>query len=197
MKSLGFDLVLLGAPASGKDTQALMLKKKFSFRSVESGKHWRKMQRGKGVVAARIKKTSGKGLWTPTDLMRSFLKKEMSKPNYGKDILFIGNPRMPSEARLLNQLMHKIRHDYLVLYITLPVREIIKRSVKRNRDIQDVKYVQSRIRYHKEYVAKTVGYFKKQGKLININGNQSRGRVYSDLTRALNDYSRQKNNRNP
>ena len=38
-KRLGFDLILLGAPAAGKDTQAILLERKFAFKPVESGKY--------------------------------------------------------------------------------------------------------------------------------------------------------------
>ena len=42
MKKLGFDLILLGDPTAGKDTQAAILMKKYELKSVESGKEWRK-----------------------------------------------------------------------------------------------------------------------------------------------------------
>src|SRR5258708_23763593 len=43
MKKLGFDLILLGDPASGKDTQAAILEKKYSLYPVASGVFFRKL----------------------------------------------------------------------------------------------------------------------------------------------------------
>jgi adenylate kinase family enzyme len=51
-KQLGFHLVLLGQIASGKDTQALIILDKYNLKPVESGKHWRKLEKEKSSDVA-------------------------------------------------------------------------------------------------------------------------------------------------
>ena len=48
MKKLGFNIILLGMIASGKETQANILKKRYALKFVETGVHTRKLLKKKG-----------------------------------------------------------------------------------------------------------------------------------------------------
>ena len=61
MKRLGFNIVLLGMIASGKETQANILKNKYPLKFVESGVYTRKLQKEKSKNGAWARRTAGKG----------------------------------------------------------------------------------------------------------------------------------------
>lgn len=187
---LGFDIILLGAPAAGKDTQAEILMRHHKFKAVESGKHWRKMAARKDANGELLRTTFSKGHPAPVWLMKKFLVKELKAVKNGSDLLFIGNPRLKPEALLLVKLLNQKKHDFLAISIDLPVAEIKKRSLKRMRDDQDWKYVDNRIRMYKLQVSKTINYFKSLGKLKTVNGNRSIQKVAKDIEKIINDHKR-------
>ncbi len=189
-KRLGFDIILLGAPAAGKDTQARFLERKFALKSVESGRYLRGLTRLRTKTGESLKNNFAKGLPAPSSLVKEFLKANVSRVSKNYDLLFVGNPRLRPEAEYLSKLLLDSRRDYLVLYINLPVKEIWKRSEKRMRNADDTKYVQTRINWHKSQVARTVRYFQSKNKLKFIDGNKTIKEVNKEILKALNDYER-------
>lgn len=198
MKKLGFNVVLLGMIASGKETQANILKNKYSLRFVESGVYTRKLLKEKSKNGEWARRTAGKGGPLPTVLLQKFLRKQIGDKPKNKDLLFLGTPRLKPEAQLLKKILTERKEDFLVLYITLPDGEIYKRSLKRRvgnmRKIYKVfdtkKVIKVRIKWHKDQVGKTVKYFQNLKKLKKINGNQPILKVTKDILKAIERYKK-------
>ncbi len=192
MKRLGFDLVLLGEPASGKDTQALLLRKNYRFHAVESGKYWRAHLKRNTPLGRLMRKTIGKGHPTPVRLMKKFLQDQLKSVPRDKDILFVGNPRLKPEAQLLNKLLRAKKRDYLVVYIKVPRAEVINRISRRlridGRSDDQKEYLKNRFAFYDHSVTKTIKYFQSIKKIKFVNGNQSITNVFKEIDKILNDY---------
>lgn len=185
-KQLGFNLILLGQIASGKDIQAESLFKTYDLKKIESGKYWRKLAKEKSKEGELLRKTTILGKPAPVILMKKFLIEAIDKRPKNKNLLFIGNPRLKPEAQLLKKLFTQNKENFFVIYITLPDKEIFNRSLKRNRNGDDnKKFILKRIKWHKDQVSKTVEYFDSLGKLKKINGNQPVGKVSQDIQKAI------------
>ncbi len=198
MKKLGFNIVLLGMIASGKDTQANILKKKYALKSIESGIYWRKLLKEKSRYGDWVRRTTGQGKPAPVALMKKFLINEISKKPTNKDLLFLGNPRLKPEAQLLKKLLSEKKQDFLAIYVSLPDKEVYKRSLKRvtgnmkedYKIFDNKKQIAIRIAWHKNQVGKTVKYFDSLGKLVKINGNQSVPKVTKDILKHIENYKK-------
>lgn len=198
MKKLGFNIVLLGQITSGKETQANILKKKYALKFVESGVYFRKLLKDKGPKGVLARKTAGKGNAGSMALMKEFLVSEISKKPKNKDLLFLGNPRLKPEAQLLKKIMAERKEDFFGVYISLPDKEVYKRSLGRStgnmKDIYKVfdtkKLIAKRIDYHKKQVSKSANYLKSLGKLKIINGNQPIPKVTKDILKAIEGYKK-------
>lgn len=182
---LGFHLVLLGQITSGKDTQAKLLQKKYNLIPVESGKHWRKLEKENSKDGKWLRRTTAKGKPAPVALMKKFLIKEFKKRKSSKNLIFVGNPRLKPEAQLLNKLFIKEKENYYVIYLNLSDKEIYSRSSRSDRYDDKKSNVIKRIKWHKDQVGKTVKYFESLGKLKKVNGNQSIEKVYNDIEKAI------------
>jgi len=201
MKKLGFDIVLLGQNASGKETQANILKNKYALKFVETGVHTRKLLKKKGSDGDWTRRTAGKGGALPVVLLKKFLISEIKKRPKNKDFLFLGGPRLKPEAQLLNKILKTRKEDYIAFYITLPDKEVYKRSLKRkkNKKIKALykvfdteKIIKARLSYYEKQVSKTVKYFQSLNKLKLINGNQSIPKVTKDILKEIEKYSKTK-----
>jgi len=199
MKKLGFNIVLLGMITSGKDTQAKILEKKYALKLVESGIYWRKLMKAKSKDGAWLRRTTGRGGPAPVALMKKFLVREISKQPKGKNLLFLGNPRLKPEAQLLKKLFDAKKEDFLAFYITLPDKEVYKRSLERKgskvaqayKVFDNKKNIATRIAWHKDQVGKTVKYFESLEKLKKINGNQPISKVTKDILKEIEAYKKQ------
>ncbi|HTE48755.1 MAG TPA: nucleoside monophosphate kinase [Candidatus Paceibacterota bacterium] len=198
MKKLGFNLVLLGMIASGKETQANILKKKFALKFIESGVYSRKLLKEKSKNGAWARRTTGKGKPLPTILLQKFLIREIKNKPKNKDLLFLGTPRLKPEAQLVKKILERVGQDFMALYMTLPDKVVYKRSIKRSagnmKEIYKIfdtkKLIKTRIKWHKDQVGKTVKYFRNLQKLRIINGNQSVQKVTRDILKAIEEYKK-------
>jgi adenylate kinase len=191
---LGFDIILLGAPASGKDTQAALLERKFALKPVESGVYLRGLIKNKTKLGALLRNNFSKGLPAPIKIVKEFLDANFKHISSNQDLIFVGNPRLKPEAEYLNKLALNNHRNYLVFYINLPEKEIWERSEKRMRNGDDTKYIQTRINWHKKQVSKTIRYFQKLHKLEFIDGNRTIKEVNKEILKAINDYKRSRTN---
>src|SRR3989344_8454545 len=182
-KKLGFDLILLGDSTSGKDTQALLLAKKYKVILARSGEYLRKLKGYKYMH----------GALAPSDVIFPFLKYYLKQAG-NKDLVFVGAARLKPEAEFLAKELHKKSRDFFVLYLKVPKNEIILRSKRRAARLEDInlKLINSRINYYKTQVSKTVKFYQKMGKLKFINGKQPISKVSKDIIKAINDYARSK-----
>ncbi len=184
-EQLGFHIVLLGQITSGKDTQAKLLQKKYSLIPVESGKYWRKIGKENSKDGEWIRRTTRLGKPAPVALMKKFLLENINNKPKGKNLIFVGNPRLKPEAQLLKKLLNDKKENFFVLYLTLPEKLIYFRSSRSDRYDDSHTNMKRRIKWHKEQVSKSVNYFDSLGKLKKINGNQSIEKVYEDIEKAL------------
>ena len=197
MKKLGFNIVLLGMIASGKDTQANALKKKYALKFVETGVYSRKLLKEKSKNGDWARRTVGKGYPLSTVLMQKFLIREINNKPKNKNLLFLGG-RLKPEPQLIKKLLSARKEDFLAFYINLPDKEVYKRSLARSRGnmkavykvLDTEKIIAKRIDYHKKQVSKTVKYFQSLKKLKIINGNQPIPKVTKDILKAIEEYKK-------
>ena len=200
MKKLNFNVVLLGMIASGKDTQAKILMNEYALKPVESGIYWRRLLKEKSADGDWVRRTSGKGLPAPVPLMKKFLVREIDKKPKNKDLLFLGNPRLKPEAQLLKKIMNSRKEDFFAIYVSLPDKEVYKRSMGRKAGNMEADYkvfdekhlIATRIKWHKDQVGKTVKYFETLKRLKKINGNQPVPKVTMDILKAIEGYQKRK-----
>lgn len=198
---LGFNIVLLGQTASGKETQTRILEQRYALKSVETGVFTRKLLKAKTPDGEWARRTAGKGQPLPVPLLKEFLIKEIKNHPKGKDLIFLGGPRLKPEAQLLKKLLAQKGQDFIAFYITLPDKEVYRRSLQRATDkdtkaiykvFDNKKIIAARLKYYREQVTKTVKYFEGLGKLTKINGNQPIAKVTSAILKTIEGYKKTK-----
>lgn len=114
--------VLIGAPGSGKGTQALSLSKKLGVDIVSVSHLLKKSMNGKDQLSLDIQKTMDEGSLVSDDIILKLLNKELAKSCYTKGFILDGFPRTLKQAELM------LGWDLdLVLYLDVDDSVIIKR----------------------------------------------------------------------
>jgi adenylate kinase len=127
-KTVTLDLVLLGAPGSGKGTQADRLADKFGLRHIASGDLFRdnlKKATRLGVIARSY---MNRGELVPDDITEAMVEERLSRPDAAEGFILDGFPRtVPQAAALTEMLRHLHRSLRAVIYIRVPDEAIIER----------------------------------------------------------------------
>ena len=113
------NIILLGAPGSGKGTQALKLSEKLKLYYFQTGK----LSRDLAKKDSRIKKIINSGKLIPEQEMTMYVIEFLSK-NHSKmkDILFEGFPRFISQYEALEAFL-KSKGDDIDVVISLDISE--------------------------------------------------------------------------
>lgn len=164
------NIILLGDPAAGKATHGKFLQKKYRLYNLDMGKELRSLEHNKALRKKyRLDKTLDSGKLTPTALVRKLLHHKIQATPQNQGILFNGTPKMLGEAKLVAKwLKQEKRQNILFIYLSIPLRETIKRMTARKtyfrgkyskRPDDNSKALQNRIAYYKKNITHVVKFF--------------------------------------
>ena len=179
------NIILLGDIAAGKATQVELLFKKYPLYNLDMGKELRRPALKK---IGRYRETAGRGIVSPTSLVRGIFKKRIAAVPKSKGILFNGTPKMIGEAKLVRRLLAESgRTKVIFLYISIPFSEMVKRSSlrwekeKRPDDLQEGMKRRWTGYYKKHIYGKIIPYFSKHYPFKKISGLGSVAEVWKRL----------------
>ncbi len=138
------NIIIIGAPGSGKGMQANLLKNKFNMNYISTGNILRNEIEKKTAVSNDILTCMSKGLLINNKILFYLLKK-----NLKKQTLLDGFPRTLEQAIYLTKIKFKI--DYIVkinIDIKILLKRIKYRVINKNTDnIYNILFNQPKIKY--------------------------------------------------
>ncbi|MDE6194385.1 MAG: adenylate kinase [Muribaculaceae bacterium] len=130
------NLVLFGAPGSGKGTQSEKIIDRYGLHHISTGEVLRK-QIKEGTELGKIADSYiSKGHLIPDDLMIDILRQELKGlPKECKGVIFDGFPRTIPQAEELENLLAEIGSDLTgVVGLEVPEEELVARMLKRGKE---------------------------------------------------------------
>lgn len=190
MNNNQFNIVLLGAPGSGKGTQAPKLMEKFKLHHISTGDMFRKEIASQSPIGIKAKSIIDNGELCPDDVTLDMLNSYLSKLGECKGYILDGVPRTIEQAKMLDGVNYdKPVSISKVVYIKIDEEEIIKRILKRAAELgrtdDTPEVAKNRTEQYFKLTHPLIDYYKKQGKLIEINGMQTIDEVFADICKAL------------
>jgi adenylate kinase len=171
-------LAIIGIQGSGKGTQAKLIAEKFKLKRISIGKQARKEVKRKSKKGKILAKYIDKGMLAPNGIINDLIIKNTPKDNFIID----GFPRDEKQLKIAN----KINIEKVIL-LTLPKKEVYKRIEKRSKKEKRLddnkKSLETRLKLFYKHSPHIVKHFK--GKIIKIDGNQTRKKVFSDIKKVL------------
>ncbi len=186
------NIILFGAPGSGKGTQAKMIIDKHNLVHLSTGDMLRaeiEANTKTGQEAKQLMK--GGGLVTDELALRMIENKLMlNKGTSG--FIFDGFPRTIEQAKGLDALMKRKGMEISVM-LALRVDDkvltdkLLERGKVGNRKDDTPEIIKNRLRIYHATTKQVGDYYKKQGKLIDVNGEDTVGNVFNVISRAINN----------
>jgi adenylate kinase len=171
-------IVLLGAPGSGKGTQAALLEKRLGVPHISTGVLLRQAVEDDTPLGRQASAVMDRGELVPNDVMLVLIEERLGQPDAQKGFLLDGYPRNLSQARSLDKLLERIGQPLdEAIQIDIDTRAVIARIAKRatredrNDDTEEV--VRRRMQVYEEQTAPVADYYAERGLLTRVLGTDS------------------------
>lgn len=170
------NIILFGAPGSGKGTQAKKLAKSFKLKHISTGDLFRFNLKKKTELGRIAQSFMNQGKLVPDEITSFMLSNEVKHNLNSIGFIFDGYPRTKNQANYLDEFLFSL-HSSILITISLNVSDsilverLLQRGITENR-IDDVnpKIIQDRIQEYYKKTAEVANFYKKQNKLIEIEG---------------------------
>lgn len=175
------NIIFLGPPYSGKGTQAKLLSQKLHIPSFSMGELIRDaISRGNEKVKKGYEDYAMKGYYLPVELKFDLIKEKLERSKNG---FIVDNfPSNKADLDMFNRYMLKKGKTIdKVFNIMISEEEMLRRFVSRGRpdDTREI-VLKRRVNQDKERLP-VLKYFKENGILVEINGEQSVEDIFQDI----------------
>jgi len=121
-------LILLGAPGSGKGTQAGQISDMYSIPHISTGDIFRKNIKEGTELGRKAKEYIDKGLLVPDEVTNGIIEDRLADADCGKGFVLDGYPRTTAQAEMLDSVLDKlgVKAD-AALNIKVPDEDVIHR----------------------------------------------------------------------
>lgn len=125
-------IVLLGAPGSGKGTQAKLLAEKFGLPQISTGDLLREAVASGSLLGRQAKAAMDAGQLVSDDIVLAIIQDRISRADARKGFILDGFPRNQPQAEALDQLLVRLGQPVnLALLVAVDVDALIQRLVGR------------------------------------------------------------------
>ena len=205
-------VILLGAPGSGKGTQATLIAERYNIPHVSTGDILRDCIKSGTELGLKIKAIIDGGNLAPDELIVEMVKERISNKDCQNGYLLDGFPRDLVQAKALDDF----DKPDVVLNVSIPLDKIERRltgrrncSVCKNsfhvdvigevmvcpkckgnlyvRDDDNVNSVRERLVVYKNQTQPLIKYYEQAGNLVHIDGDRKIDEVFEEIKKVLDD----------
>ncbi len=205
-------LVIFGPPSAGKGTQAQKLSQKYNIPQVSTGDLLRKAVSEGTPLGKKVKSYLEQGKLGPDNLIVELIKDRVSKPDARNGYLLDGFPRTMGQAKELEKMTDVDLVLNIVVDMELLVeRAVGRRGCPKDGSVYHIKFnppkkdmvcdkcggplvqreddkeetVRKRLQVYQEQTAPLIEYYRKKGKLVDIDGTGGIDAVFAQMVKAI------------
>jgi adenylate kinase len=186
------DLIIMGAPGSGKTTHATRLAERLDAVHVNPGTMFRQLAAGQSPVGDRIRELIAEGRPVPDEVTDKLVGERLAAVPSEQPIVLEGYPRNAAQAVALHRLLGelgRLEPRPVVLHLDVPRHELIRR-LQRRRDLEGRvddtdEVIARRLEIHNAQTAPVVGTVADWADVVRIDANQPVEAVTQDMIAAV------------
>lgn len=183
-------LVLLGAPGSGKGTQAARLREHLQVPHVSTGDLLRAAVKAGTPLGLQAKAVMESGALVSDEIVLGMLEERLTAGDTGNGFILDGYPRNLVQANALDALLKKLSQPVdiavqLDVDAELLVERIAGRAQVEGRADDTPEAVRNRLKIYNEATAPVVDFYRNTGRLACVNGVGSVDEVFQRILETL------------
>ena len=187
------NIVIFGAPGSGKGTQSEKMIEKYGLGHISTGDVLRDQIKRGTELGKTAKGYIDNGQLIPDDLMVSILADVYD--SFGKEhkgVIFDGFPRTIPQAQALKDMLAKRGHKVAAMIeLDVPKDELMKRLIKRGqesgRSDDNEETIKKRLTVYHNQTSPLIEWYEKEGIHHHINGLGELDRIFGDICAVIDD----------
>jgi len=185
------NIVIFGAPGSGKGTQSDKMIEKYGFGHISTGDVLRSEIKKGTQLGKTAQQFIDQGQLIPDDLMVSILASVYD--GFGKDhagVIFDGFPRTIPQAEALKQMLSERGHCIAAMVeLDVPedelMRRLIKRGLESGRSDDNAETIKKRLDVYHSQTQPLIEWYEREGIHYHINGLGELDRIFADICQVI------------
>ena len=180
-------IILVGAPGSGKGTQAATLTNTFGIAHISSGDLFREEQERGTELGLLAKQYMERGELVPNEVTIKMILGRIERPDCAKGYILDGFPRNRDQADALDVALAGAGAAGIdkIVYVKVSDEELLKRIAGRGRADDDEATARRRLNVYQEQTAPMIESYRAAGRLVEVNGEASIEQVGKNLVDVL------------
>jgi len=183
-------IVILGAPGSGKGTQAALLVKERGLTHISSGELLRSAAKAGTELGLKAKSIIDRGELVSDDIMLGLIKERLLLPDVEGGFILDGYPRNIVQASALNELLDNLDLPVdealqIDVDVEMAVMRIARRAAKEGRSDDTEEVARNRMKIYSEQTAPVVDYYARKGVLTRVLGDGTAEEVFQRIKGVL------------
>ena len=203
-------IILLGAPGSGKGTQASRISEKYNLPHISTGDIFREITRSGTPLGDKIKQLIDGGNLCPDNLTVEIVKERLSRPDCANGYILDGFPRDIAQAKALEDFSF----PDVVINLYIDLEKIEKRITGRRvckdclssfhvdsvgdakicpdcgaeliiRKDDNPEAVRERLKIYRESTEPLIEFYQQKGLIKTVNGEGDVNEVFGEITKIL------------
>ncbi|MBI4080315.1 MAG: nucleoside monophosphate kinase, partial [Candidatus Levybacteria bacterium] len=169
-------------PGSGKSTQGNLLSKKLNVPYLSTGHIFRVLASERTKLGKQIKLIMNAGLLVSDKKTLQIVSDYLKRKEYERGYILDGFPRTLTQAKEFENGIDK------VIYLQVSDKEILWRLAYRDegsREDDTLLAIRKRIEVFHKFTAPVLAYYKEEGKLLEINGEQPIEDIHKEILEKL------------
>ena len=184
------NIVIFGAPGSGKGTQSERIVEKFGLDHISTGDVLRAEIAAGSELGKSAKALIDNGQLIPDAMMVDILAAKFDTFVGSKGVIFDGFPRTIAQAEALKVMLNERGQDVTAMIeLDVPEEELMDRLLKRGqmsgRADDNEETIKKRLVVYNEQTSPLKEWYKKKGKHCYINGSGELDRIFADIVAAI------------
>lgn len=185
-----FNIIIFGAPGSGKGTQGQILTDRYQLTHISTGEVLREKIRKQTPLGKLADEYISKGQLVPDNVVIDILTKFFADNPTSNGYIFDGFPRTLRQGEAMDEMLaEKNESINVVLWLDVDDDELVERLLNRGKEMRrnddNLETIKSRLKVYYQKTAPLKEFYSKQGKLIKINGMGTVEEIFSRIEKVV------------
>ena len=184
------NIVIFGAPGSGKGTQSERIVEKYGINHISTGDVLRAEIKNGTELGKTAKGYIDQGQLIPDELMIDILASVFDSFKDSKGVIFDGFPRTIAQAEALKKMLAERGQDVSVMLdLEVPEDELMVRLIKRGKDSgradDNEETIKKRLHVYHSQTSPLIDWYKNEKKYQHINGLGTMDGIFAEICEAV------------
>ncbi len=184
------NIILCGAPGSGKGTQSAFIAQKYGVQHLSTGDVLRAEIATGSELGKQIDALISKGNLVPDEMMYGVIENYIaSLPADCKGTIFDGYPRTVAQAEALTKMLQKYKMEAIMIDLLVDEQLLIQRLLERGkvsgRKDDNLNTIRHRIAIYHQQTEPIAHYYLHHGNYFAVNGNHTMADVFLQIMKII------------